>query len=90
MVQFACYCTGMARNDTSLLEAALVGYQVEHARISSAIADLRKRLGHRAGTAGQVLMGNAPSAKKKHRISAEGRRRIAEAQRKRWAAAKKG
>jgi hypothetical protein len=31
---------------------------------------------------------DAPPARKKHRISAEGRRRIAEAQRKRWAAQK--
>jgi hypothetical protein len=77
-------------NDTSFLEAALVGYQAEAARISAAIADLQKRLGKRGGT-GDVPgpFPKAPAAHKKHRISAEGRARIAEAQKKRWAAAKK-
>jgi hypothetical protein len=75
-------------SDTSLLEAALAGYQAELVRITAAIADLKKRLGRGGG-------GDVPSpfskaaARKTHRISAEGRARIAEAQRKRWAAARK-
>ena len=81
----------MAQNDTSLLEAALVGYQVELARITGAIADLQKRLGKPARR--MTLNGGGGSIptpfKKKHRISAEGRARIAAAQRKRWAAQKK-
>jgi hypothetical protein len=79
----------MARTkDTSLLEAALVGYQAQLAQITAAIADLQKRLGkHRDGHV--PAFPKAPATHRKHQISAEGRARIAEAQRKRWAAAKK-
>jgi hypothetical protein len=67
----------------------LVGYEAQLGKITAAIADLRKRLGkHRNGHVPGVLA-KAPTAPKMHRISAEGRARIAEAQRKRWAAAKK-
>ena len=77
-------------SDTSFLEAALAGYQAELDRITAAIAYLQKRL-HRGGGGGGVPspFTKAPTARKKHRISAEGRARIAEAQRKRWAAARK-
>jgi hypothetical protein len=75
--------------DTSLLEAALVGYQAEAAKITAAIADLQKRLGKRANGHVPGTFPNAPVAHQVHRISAAGRARIAEAQRKRWAAAKK-
>jgi len=78
----------MARTDTSLLEAALVGYQTERQRIETAIADIKKRLGS-AGSRQRSSDGTARSRKKRHQISAEGRARIAEAQRRRWAAAKK-
>jgi hypothetical protein len=79
----------MARNDASLLQAALVGYQAEAERIERAMADLQRRIGKTA----RSLMAGVPAksmvpGRKKHRISAEGRRRIAEAQRKRWAAQK--
>jgi hypothetical protein len=74
--------------DSSLLEAAVVGYEAERARIAAAIADLQHRLGKR-GVSTAAPAGKA-SARKKHHISAEGRARIAEAQRRRWAAAKKG
>jgi hypothetical protein len=79
---------GVMAFDNSLLAAALVGYHAEAARITAAIADIKQRLGQRSSN------GNAPAtpvkkARKRHQISAEGRARIAEAQRKRWAAAKK-
>jgi len=80
----------MARTqDTSFLEAALVGYQQELDRITAAIADLQKRLGKRGGGGFPGPFTKAPAARKKRHISAEGRARIAEAQRKRWAARKK-
>jgi hypothetical protein len=78
----------MAQHDQSLLEAALMGYEEQRRRIEAAIADLRGRL----GGSKQPVKDSAPEAKparKKRHISAEGRRRIAEAQRKRWAAQKK-
>ena len=79
----------MARtSDTSFLEVALAVYQAELVRITAAIADLKKRLG-RGGGGVPSPFSKAPAARKTHRISAEGRARIAEAQRKRWAAARK-
>jgi hypothetical protein len=76
----------MARLDNSLLEAALLGYQAEQKRIQAAISDLQKRIGGKSATPKPA---SPPAARKKHRISAEGRARIAAAQRKRWAASKK-
>jgi hypothetical protein len=78
----------MAQHDTSLLEAALVGYQVQLAKVTEAMADIQQRLGNVAagGVPGPV---GKVTRKRRHRISAEGRARIAEAQRKRWAAMKK-
>jgi hypothetical protein len=80
----------MTHYDDSLLEAALVGYQAQAAKITAAIADIRKRLG-RSGNGQRTPMplANPAPVRNKHHISAEGRARIAEAQRKRWAAAKK-
>ena len=78
----------MARHDNSLLEAALLGYQAELRRVTDAIANIQKRLGSAAaGGVGTPLVRARPQ--KKHRISAAGRVRIAEAQRKRWAATKR-
>ena len=73
--------------NTSLLQAALIGYEAQVASINSAIEDLQRQLGQRtsrraARTAFPALSG----APRKRRLSAEARARIAEAQRKRWAA----
>ena len=73
----------MPTHDPSLLQAALVGYQVERDRIEQAIADLRRRL----GTTG-VGAGSSP-APKKRQVSAAARKRMAAAQRKRWREFKK-
>jgi hypothetical protein len=74
----------MAKLDTDLLNAALIGYQQELGRIKEQIAVLQRRLGGRSEPA------PSPSrAARKHHVSAEGRARIAAAQRKRWAATKK-
>jgi hypothetical protein len=78
----------MARNDNSLLEAALIGYRQQVVQIEAAIAEIEKRLGNGRGSRSHSGASPTPKAAKKHRISAEGRRRIAEAQRKRWAAQK--
>jgi hypothetical protein len=73
--------------DAGFLTAALAGYQSQLEEIQGKIAELRKRLGQRAPAAP-----GAARAKPKtpHVISPEGRARIAAAQRRRWAAAKKG
>jgi hypothetical protein len=73
--------------DAGMLQAALLGYQQQLQVINAKIAELKRRLGGRAVVSAAVA---ARPPQKKHRISPEGRARIAAAQRKRWAAAKKG
>jgi hypothetical protein len=72
--------------DPGILQAALLGYQQQLEVINAKIAELKRRLGGRVAASAAV---GARPPQKKHRISAEGRARIAAAQRKRWAAAKK-
>ena len=74
-------------NDPGILQAALLGYQQQLEEINAKIADLRRRLGTRGSAPPTAAAPRAPQ--KKHRISPEGRARIAAAQRRRWAAAKK-
>jgi hypothetical protein len=74
-------------NDPGILQAALLGYQQQLEEINAKIADLRRRLGSRGTTPTPGVAPRAPQ--KKHRISPEGRARIAAAQRRRWADAKK-
>jgi hypothetical protein len=73
--------------DSGILQAALLGYQQQLESVNAKIADLRRRLGGR--TAPAAGMASTRSPQKKHRISPEGRARIAAAQRRRWAATKK-
>ncbi len=78
--------------DKATLEAALVGYQQHLHQIEQKMADLRRMLGNGAGTAvapAPKRGRRAGSGKQKHRMSPEGRARIAAAQRARWAKAKK-
>lgn len=72
--------------DPGILQAALLGYQQQLEVINAKIAELKRRLGGRGAVPAAV---GARPPQKKHRISPEGRARIAAAQRKRWAAAKK-
>jgi hypothetical protein len=76
----------MARYDQDLLDAALAGYEVQAQAIRRAIAELQSKL---KGRKVSVDAGGVTPARKNHRISAEGRRRIAEAQKARWSAQKK-
>jgi hypothetical protein len=73
----------MPTHDPSILQAALIGFQIERDRIEHAIADLRRRL----GTTG-VGASSSP-APKKRQVSAAARKRMAAAQRKRWREFKK-
>jgi hypothetical protein len=78
--------------DAATLQAALVGYQAERDRIKAAIADLEQRLGKKGDGRRRAGAASTEKAAKRNRsrMSAEGRARIAEAQRKRWATLKKG
>src|ERR1035437_11109847 len=76
--------------DKATLEAALVGYQQHLQQIEAKMAELRRML--RQTPAAAPAAKRAPKAaprKQKHRMSAEGRARIAAAQRARWAKVKK-
>jgi hypothetical protein len=71
--------------DTTTLQMALLGYEVERQKIQEKIAELQRQLkgrNHRAGTP----VTEAPT---KRGMSAAARKRIAEAQKKRWAAFRK-
>ncbi len=69
--------------DLSILRAALTGYQAERDRIDAAMAAIRLRFGQKAD--GPSL---AP-ARPKRKLSVAARKRIAAAQKKRWAAYRK-
>jgi hypothetical protein len=76
--------------DKATLEAALVGYQQHLQQIEAKMTELRRML--RQTPAAAPAAKRAPKAaprKQKHRMSAEGRARIAAAQRARWAKVKK-
>jgi hypothetical protein len=68
---------------TDIINAAIEGFEVQKQRIDAQIAELRQMLN---GSAADVQP--AASTKKKRRMSAAGRKAIAEAQRRRWAATK--
>ena len=70
--------------DSSILAAALLGYQNQLEHVKQRIEEIRRRLGGRTAL---TLSGVGPE--RKSRISAAGRARIAAAQRKRWAEARK-
>ena len=73
--------------DNDLLAAALVGYQRKLTEIDVCIADLRERIA--AHSAASSAKPTAAPAKKKRRLSPEGRARIIAATKKRWAAVRK-
>jgi hypothetical protein len=76
--------------DKATLEAALVGYQQHLQQIEEKMADLRRMLKQTSAAAPAAKRAlKAAPRKQKHRMSAEGRARIAAAQRARWAKTKK-
>ena len=71
--------------DSELLQAALVGLAHRRAEIDQKIAQVHAMLGN--GAAGRTSP--VTPTPKKHTMSIAGRKRIAAAQRKRWAAVKR-
>jgi hypothetical protein len=65
---------------------ALVGYEAQKTWINAVISDIHAQLGHRGP--GRLVATKDGAAPKKRTMSAAGRRRVATAQRKRWAAVK--
>jgi hypothetical protein len=76
----------MAKLDRDVMNAALIGYEQELERIKGKIVELQRQLGKNTLAAASAVR---PRGARKHHVSAEGRARIAAAQRKRWAAAKR-
>ena len=72
--------------DDSLLSTALAGLEFEKQRIENAMAQIRAELGQRSSATESRAAAKGPAGR--HGMSAEGRARIAAAQRKRWAALK--
>jgi cell division septum initiation protein DivIVA len=65
-----------------LISAAIEGFEAQKRRLDEQIQELRAMLPHNGASTGVTTRG----PRKRRRMSAEARRRIAEAQRKRWAA----
>jgi hypothetical protein len=75
---------GRRAEDQTTLEMALVGYQIERQKIEDKIREIQARLGGGRGPAG-ATPGVKKSAGTKRVLSPAARRRIAAAQKKRWA-----
>jgi hypothetical protein len=78
----------MPKLDRSTLEMALVGYAEQRHKIQNAIAEIRSQLEGRSTKAAASV--TTDGAQPKLRMSAAARKRIALAQKKRWAAFHKG
>ena len=68
-------------DDPLVLEAALEGLELQKSRIEAQILEIRNRLGKRSRTQTEP----AHNGGKKRTLSPEARKRIATAQKKRWA-----
>jgi hypothetical protein len=75
---------------TSVLEMALVGYEMQRNRIEAAIAEIQAELGQGGSSrsTSTVTASIEPKPTRKKRFSAAARKRMAAAQKKRWAALK--
>jgi hypothetical protein len=74
----------MPQLSTQIIEAAIDGFEAQKQRIDVQIAELRAMLSPN----GSAPAPKATTVRRKRGMSAAGRKAIAEAQRKRWAAAK--
>ena len=71
--------------DNNILAAAIEGFEAQKRHIDTQIAEIRQKLG---GGSAEPAATPEPG-RKRRKMSAAGRKRIAEAQRKRWAASRK-
>jgi hypothetical protein len=74
-----------AAPDDTTLQMALVGYEIEKERIEGKIRDIQSQLGGGKAGAASKSAGKSEVAPKKRFLSAAARKRIAAAQKKRWA-----
>ena len=78
---------GRSAYDPATLRMALVGYEIEKQKVEEKIREIRAQLGGGHSAAGAAVSTAAKAGAPRHRrpLSASARKRIAEAQRKRWA-----
>ena len=74
--------SAMNTHDHALLEAALIGYQHQADQLAEKIAEIRRQLGGKTQSAAPKA---AAAPVKKRSMSTAARKRIAAAQKKRWA-----
>jgi len=72
-------------NDTVFLTAALEGLEAQRRRIDEQIEQVRTMLGGRKARASAQAVGAIGKPAKRRRLSAAARKRIAMAQKRRWA-----
>jgi len=82
---------GRSAYDPTTLRMALVGYEIEKQKVEEKIRELRAQLAGAGASAGASVLAaaKAEAPRRRRPLSASARKRIAEAQRKRWAAHRK-
>ncbi|HEX3876936.1 MAG TPA: hypothetical protein VHW24_08120 [Bryobacteraceae bacterium] len=75
---------GRSAEDLTTLQMALVGYQMERQKIDEKIRSIQARIGGKRTTANSAAPATAKKSVKRV-LSPEARKRIAAAQKKRWA-----
>ena len=76
----------MSRSNVEIIQAAIEGFEARKRHLDEQIAELRAKL----NGSKSALPASPDGSKGRRAMSAASRKRIAEAQRKRWAAVKKG
>lgn len=76
---------GRSSSDPTTLAMALVGYEIEKQKIEDKIRQIRAQLGGRSAGHPGAPAGAQGGPRRKRTLSASARKRIAAAQRKRWA-----
>jgi|HubBroStandDraft_6_1064221.scaffolds.fasta_scaffold2583240_1 hypothetical protein len=76
---------GKSTHDQNILAMALVGYEVEKKRIEERIKEIRAKLGGGRVAAKASPAESQSGAPKRRKLSKAARKRIALAQKKRWA-----
>ena len=79
-----------SNQDTTMLEMALVGYEFQKLKIDEKIREIRETLGGASSSSAapatdHVRRAKTAAPKKRRTLSAEARKRIATAQKRRWA-----
>ena len=76
---------GKSSADMATLQMALVGYQIERQKIDERIRQIQAQLKGKSAAPAAAAAGESKAAGRKRTLSPAARKRIAAAQRKRWA-----